>query len=231
MTTLLETKTNWRDLAGVTDESLPRSFLSLITAEEWELIGQHYGVHPDDFKNSLANTKQDGPDPGFTLVMDGLYLGNQVEVAHWGLLRRLGITHVVNVAAQLDPAYPSRICYKWVKIYDNEREKKAFGKHLDDLTEFIHSVRTQNGRVFVHCQSGISRSPTVILAYLLRFHSMDYDSAYHFLKAKRVVTRPNPAFKQLLVEYEHTLKTACTPTVSVAQSETTVSVAQSETKA
>jgi hypothetical protein len=74
-------------------------------------------------------------------------------------------------------------------------------RNMDDLMSWTHNALQEGGRVFVHCQSGISRSATVVLCYLVRYHCMDFEQAYVSLKAKRPIIKPNPAFKQIVVQY------------------------------
>jgi len=41
-------------------------------------------------------------------------------------------------------------------------------------------VREANGCVLIHCLAGISRSPTVAIAYLMRVLGMTSDDAYRY---------------------------------------------------
>jgi protein-tyrosine phosphatase len=53
----------------------------------------------------------------------------------------------------------------------------------------------------VHCQQGVSRSPSIVIAYLIRNHGMSYESALAFVRRKRACVKPNPGFAQALVEW------------------------------
>ncbi len=53
----------------------------------------------------------------------------------------------------------------------------------------------------IHCNAGISRSSTIVLAYLLGIHRMKYEDAYTLLKTARSNIRPNDGFVQQLKEY------------------------------
>lgn len=43
---------------------------------------------------------------------------------------------------------------------------------------FTDKVREANGCVLIHCLAGISRSPTVAIAYVMRVFGMTSDEAY-----------------------------------------------------
>ncbi|KAJ7475026.1 dual specificity phosphatase [Mycena latifolia] len=57
--------------------------------------------------------------------------------------------------------------------------------------------------VLVHCQQGVSRSPSIVIAYLIRNHAMSYDAALAFVKRKCACAKPNPGFAHALIEWEH----------------------------
>ena len=41
-------------------------------------------------------------------------------------------------------------------------------KHFDEAYEFIEHMRENNKNVLVHCHAGISRSATLVCAYLMK---------------------------------------------------------------
>ena len=64
------------------------------------------------------------------------------------------------------------------------------------------SVKKSNGRVFVHCQAGISRSATICLAYLMRTNRVKLDEAFEFVKQRRSIISPNFSFMGQLLQFE-----------------------------
>ena len=71
---------------------------------------------------------------------------------------------------------------------------------------FIDKVRETNGSVLVHCLAGISRSPTVAIAYVMRHLQMTFDDAFRYVKSKRSSISPNFNFLGQLLEYERQLR-------------------------
>ncbi|CAF4726925.1 unnamed protein product, partial [Rotaria magnacalcarata] len=49
----------------------------------------------------------------------------------------------------------------------------------------LEKARLSNGRVFIHCLAGISRSPALAVAYIMRHLSLSVDDAYRYIKARR----------------------------------------------
>ena len=74
--------------------------------------------------------------------------------------------------------------------------------YLDDLVDFVCQAVSSGGKVVVHCLAGVSRSASVVIAYLVRERGMSLKKAHDHVIARRDVIRPNPGFWAALVEYE-----------------------------
>ncbi|UJR24659.1 hypothetical protein I4U23_006033 [Adineta vaga] len=65
------------------------------------------------------------------------------------------------------------------------------------------SINDEHGTVLVHCDQGVSRSASIIIAYLLssngNFHTVN--DAFNYVKSKRDVIKPNLSFLRQLEEY------------------------------
>ena len=74
---------------------------------------------------------------------------------------------------------------------------------------FTDAVKVHGGKVFVHCQAGISRSATVCIAYIMQSKKMSLEEAYKFVKSKRPIISPNLNFMGQLMEYQNILGGKC----------------------
>jgi predicted protein tyrosine phosphatase len=74
------------------------------------------------------------------------------------------------------------------------------GKNADDATERLDpsAGAPRKPKVLVHCVQGISRSGAVVVAYLMRTCSLDYDSALASARASRSAITPNSGFADQL---------------------------------
>ncbi|KAL3831706.1 hypothetical protein ACJMK2_023425 [Sinanodonta woodiana] len=61
------------------------------------------------------------------------------------------------------------------------------------------------GCVLVHCNAGVSRSATIVIAYLMQFREMKYQEAFNYLKEKRPAICPNEGFRTQLLQFEKQL--------------------------
>jgi protein-tyrosine phosphatase len=90
---------------------------------------------------------------------------------------------------------PIKVEHLWIVIGDHPSE---------DITKFFitafHFIRQnlEKGNVLVHCQAGISRSCTIVIAFLMQQMLINYKEAFNMVKAKRPIANPNKGFiKQL----------------------------------
>ena len=56
---------------------------------------------------------------------------------------------------------------------------------FDRITNIIHDKLTQNKRTLVFCYQGVSRSATMVAAYLIKYHSMNKNQAIQFIRNRR----------------------------------------------
>ncbi len=60
----------------------------------------------------------------------------------------------------------------------------------------------QEGAVFVHCNAGVSRAATVVIAYHMKTQDVDFHTAYQHVKGVRPCIRPNDGFMRQLKQYK-----------------------------
>jgi protein-tyrosine phosphatase len=141
-----------------------------------------------------------------------LFLGGVNSSAKENLIK-LGITHVLNVADELenDKNLTDIACLK-LNVEDYHDEEIQI--HFDNAHKFIRDAFEQKGTVLVHCYAGVSRSATIVLSYLMNHYKMSLMEAIVHTKTKRTIIHPNSGFIEKLIEYEAKLNgVSCTTTV------------------
>ena len=66
--------------------------------------------------------------------------------------------------------------------------------HISKANAFIDDAIKNKGRILVHCTAGVSRSASIVIAYLMSKHDITYEKAYEFVKSKRKQARPADVF-------------------------------------
>ncbi|CAK5081819.1 unnamed protein product [Meloidogyne enterolobii] len=94
----------------------------------------------------------------------------------------------------------------FLRIPVNDTYSAKLLPHFDSAYQFIETAKQEGEKVLIHCLAGISRSPTVAIAYVMRSRKMTNDEAYNFVKCRRPTISPNFNFLGQLFEYERILR-------------------------
>ncbi len=74
---------------------------------------------------------------------------------------------------------------------------------FDETIQFMDTAfENPSTRILVHCNLGISRSTTIILAYLMKTYNATVLETFKFLRHRRPIVCPNMGFLRQLIDYE-----------------------------
>lgn len=132
-----------------------------------------------------------------------LFLGNMKDASDGEALARLGVDHVLNVTA-VQSGYKTSAGIRYKQLIASDNGYQNLKQYFDEAFEFIDSARL-GGAVLIHCQAGVSRSPTIAVAYLIKHSPMTMVEAYKFVKSRRSIISPNLNFMGQLLEFEQGL--------------------------
>ena len=114
-------------------------------------------------------------------------------------LRALGITHIVDVTEGTFHGDG----FQSLKIPIQDTINAPIEQYFDEAVEFMDgALQNQKNRVFVHCQMGVSRSSTIVMAYLVKGKGFTLYDAYKLCKEQRPKIRPNDGFFNRLTQFE-----------------------------
>lgn len=82
---------------------------------------------------------------------------------------------------------------------------------FDQVHQFIDEARAAGKACLVHCFKGQSRSATMVMSYLMKYHGMGWEESLAFCRQRRPMVNPNPGFIALLAQYQETLGIATKP--------------------
>ncbi|NXC64565.1 DS13B phosphatase, partial [Aleadryas rufinucha] len=140
-----------------------------------------------------------GSDNHVDQVWPNIYLGDAWAARSKTTLQSLNITHILNAA---DGPYSINTGAKYyadlqIEYYGVE----AFDDPSFDLSIFFYdaanfigkALNSSGGKVFVHCAMGVSRSATLVLAFLMIHENMTLVDALKTVSAQRNIC-PNSGF-------------------------------------
>jgi len=148
-----------------------------------------------------------------------LYLGSEAVSRSTKGLTRIHATAIVNCAGNSNPLPPSDrescgvVYYKQLDFVDRavvegQNNLVLIEAGADAIQEAFGSVK--EGNVLVHCVAGVSRSSSVILAFLVKHRGYRLAEAAMQVKRARPVAYPNIGFWAALRDLEQRVKGECT---------------------
>jgi len=148
----------------------------------------------------------------FAQIVPRLYLSDLKAATDEELLRSLQVTHIVDACNVSTGLHLDDVSYCEVNVSDDI--KADLTVHFVRTTAFIDAaLKNPENSVLVHCAQGISRSCTIVLAYMIYAkcpREMDPDEALAYVCERRSQVRPNPGFWQQLCRYHAGLECAAT---------------------
>ncbi|WVQ78690.1 hypothetical protein IAT38_000777 [Cryptococcus sp. DSM 104549] len=155
-------------------------------------------------------------------ILPFLYLGNLEHAGNAAMLQALGITHVVSVGESL--MNPDELGSGYAPAHGNTLAAAARAGRISvlDLTDvrddgndplrpviaracaWIEQARLDGGTTLVHCRVGVSRSASIVIAYMMQYEHMGLMDAYMMCRARRlnVLIQPNLRFFHELFGWE-----------------------------
>lgn len=173
-----------------------------------------------EWRNKLkVYTPQESPIPS-SIIPDEIYISGMLGAKNIDILSKLQITHIINCGAvpkklvelglfeSTGPEYYKNhnfpVAYKEYMMKDSEDYDMS--QHFEETSEFIDQCIKNGGRVLVHCMAGVSRSSTVIAAYLIMKRKWTIEKVAKLMVKSHWRTNPNDTFVSQLVELEKKVK-------------------------
>lgn len=93
---------------------------------------------------------------------------------------------------------------KRIEVPLDDSPKAPLLSLLERAVDFIRGAvaNSENAVILVHCFQGVSRSSSVVLAYLMDAEEMTLEEAMKMVKAKRPIIKPNAGFLQQLANWQ-----------------------------
>eukprot|EP00771_Trimastix_marina_P002302 gnl/Trimastix_PCT/3425.p1 GENE.gnl/Trimastix_PCT/3425~~gnl/Trimastix_PCT/3425.p1 ORF type:complete len:254 (+),score=45.81 gnl/Trimastix_PCT/3425:32-793(+) len=138
-----------------------------------------------------------------TEILPRLFLGDCENASKLDVLRNHNITAVLNITSEI-PCYfknMDSIRYCHIEIPDVASSVLDFECALSFIDEMLARPEAEGG-LLVHCHCGISRSSSLILAYLMSRQGMPLREAFDLVRSKRPFIHPNRGFFSQLIVLE-----------------------------
>ncbi|XP_004695043.1 PREDICTED: dual specificity protein phosphatase 22 [Condylura cristata] len=132
-------------------------------------------------------------------ILPGLYIGNFKDARDAEQLSKNKVTHILSIH---DSARPLLEGVKYLCIPAADSPSQNLTRHFKESIKFIHECRLRGEGCLVHCLAGVSRSVTLVIAYIMTVTDFGWEDALHTVRAGRSCANPNLGFQRQLQEFE-----------------------------
>ncbi|KAG5189725.1 protein-tyrosine phosphatase-like protein, partial [Tribonema minus] len=134
-----------------------------------------------------------------------LFLGGADCSLDYSELRSRGITHIINCTRGV--CADARLAdFTFLRVAVEDCPTVNISEAFEPACALIGTARDAGGATLVHCRKGISRSATIVLAWLVKHEGMTALDALRYLQSCRPLISPNAGFMAQLLELEQALR-------------------------
>jgi len=137
---------------------------------------------------------------------NALYLGGFDGATMCEALEVRSVRTVVSILHQgappVEPRAEGVLFWRSPPVEDGSQGVEALEALLDEAHAQIDAGLASGSSVLVHCMMGVSRSATVVAAYLMRRLGLSRKEALERVVSARSCARPNASFYELLGRFE-----------------------------
>lgn len=145
-------------------------------------------------------------------ITSRIFVGDLASATNHEAMKEQGITHILSVFNGAYELFPSDFKYKIIHI--NDDEWIDISEYFEESNKFIDDAinSNPNNKVMIHCQRGVSRSVTLLMAYMIWKYNLENkikeDDIDNFIKEilktvknHRSIAEPNIGFISFLKKY------------------------------
>ncbi|RKP21781.1 phosphatases II, partial [Rozella allomycis CSF55] len=138
-----------------------------------------------------------------SLILPGLWLGSERDAHDISFIKENNISFVLNVSKEAKNAFENDDDIEYCHFDFQDYFDQDILNYLPKCFEFLAKSRSRNA--LIHCTLGISRSPTIAIAYVMKVKGWRMQKSYDHVKQIRNSICPNVGFMSQLSQYEKTL--------------------------
>ncbi|KAK9364098.1 protein-tyrosine phosphatase-like protein [Lipomyces starkeyi] len=130
-----------------------------------------------------------------------IYIGTLFALQGQKALADAGVTHVLSaLMGKIEMRLVSSFKHMHIQVEDDDDEDML--QYFDQSNAFIAEALSSGGTILVHCIAGISRSSTLVIAYIMQDRRISLEEAWSLVQEGRPIACPNDSFKEQLAIYE-----------------------------
>ncbi len=132
-------------------------------------------------------------------IVPGIFVGEELAATvPLKQLQQNNISRILSLGTY-KKVHEASIAYLQVPLLDDE--VSSLLDHVEKCIDFINKRPPKTG-ILIHCRAGVSRSPSVMIAWLISQRKMTFLEAFELVERKRPCVSPNPLFIEQLQTFQ-----------------------------
>ena len=127
--------------------------------------------------------------------MPNLFLGGRLAAQNWEWLVQNKIQSIVNVTADVSNYYEGEEGFVYHRVAIEDAHTSDIGAHFEATTQLIRAQLEEGRAVLCHCREGLSRSPSIVAAFLMQTMNLTVEEALRMVEEKNDMIRINKGFE------------------------------------
>eukprot|EP01066_Platyproteum_vivax_P011363 Platyproteum_vivax@DN5161_c0_g1_i2.p1 len=144
--------------------------------------------------------------------LDWICIGDNDCAKNMTLLQQNNIRYILNCTSKKTdgglPNYHEKCNrYEYCRLPMQDNATETLSLHYDAAWKFFERARIrEDGKLLLHCNMGVSRSVSIAISYLLKYHRHTYLTALSLISSERIQAKPNDSFIKQLQELDASLR-------------------------
>ena len=127
---------------------------------------------------SILNLSLGQEEDSMNYILDNLYLGDVLAAENETYLKSFNIYLVINCAYEHVSEYEDLKAYE-LKMTDH------YPQQLFPTFEMAYKIikhYNKNSKIYIHCMSGVSRSASLVIFYVMKEKKWDYEKSFEYVQ-------------------------------------------------
>jgi len=159
-----------------------------------------FDLWADEVARAVVNVSLDFDEP--SKIFPDLFLGGRDSATNATELRRLGVTHILNLGG-LHLHFPDHgppFAHMDLEA-DDRSDFPLMDLFYTECRNFVQTARAEKGKVLIHCRGGVNRSATIVVALCMDLEGWDLLTAVRYVFKRRPIILANRGFQRQLVHF------------------------------
>jgi len=123
-------------------------------------------------------------------IVPRVWIGSKKDALSDDFMRRHSIGMIVNCTEDIDAPFSGTILSMRIPVHDNPAYNDIFSQHVSHVVSRMHMFlrHTTGKNILVHCFAGISRSASLVAAFLMSEYRISMIDAIRFIQSRKPET-------------------------------------------